>query len=186
MRPPHTHRYIQQYSFIPSHDDAAPRQVRQLFRAITADEYDAAVSACPGACLLYLMDDRHTGQQLRDDAAADARILLAAFFRALCADPASEAALLACLAKLPLPFQLRDQRAPWWATPAGANRPGGGKVFYTLRAGPSRSKGRTSSPPPLPGRTSARRRRSRRWGWGYATSRGRTSSGAAAGGVWTQ
>ena len=82
--------------------------MRHLIRTISPDEYDAAVATCPCSCPLHVMGDRRTGQQLLHDAAADARAPLRAFFAALRADRAREAAFLRRLAELPFPFELRD------------------------------------------------------------------------------
>jgi hypothetical protein len=46
-------------------------QVSQIFRAITPDEYDAAVQRCPTSCPLYMCGDRRSGRQLLEDGERD-------------------------------------------------------------------------------------------------------------------
>ena len=48
------------------------RQTLVVCRVITPREYDEAAQRYPHCCPLVLMGDRRSGQQLLDDAAADA------------------------------------------------------------------------------------------------------------------
>jgi hypothetical protein len=48
-------------------------QTKNIARAITPDEYDAAVRIDPAQCPLYALGDRRSGRELLAAAAADAQ-----------------------------------------------------------------------------------------------------------------